>query len=41
MISLWVMSTYLFTAFLVSVCIASVLFVLTSLFVFVIKLYNK
>jgi hypothetical protein len=41
MISLWVMSKYLFITFLVSVGVLSLLYMFVSLFVFVIKMYNK
>jgi hypothetical protein len=41
MISLWVMSTYLLIVFLTSVGVLSLLYVLVSLFVFLIKMYNK
>lgn len=41
MISLWVMSKYLLVTFLVSVVVLSLLYMFVSLFVFVIKMYNK
>lgn len=41
MISLWIMSTYLLIVFLASVGVLSLLYVLVSLFVFLVKMYNK